>query len=89
MPFFLIVFQTNICIRKRFGAKEVKMETRTLGSNLEVSAPGFGWMNIAWAYGSRTNKEDAVRLVRAPEALIAAHDICMRIRLPSVEIRSG
>jgi aryl-alcohol dehydrogenase-like predicted oxidoreductase len=41
------------------------METGTLGSNLEVSAPGFGCMNIAWAYGLTTNKEDAVRLFRA------------------------
>jgi aryl-alcohol dehydrogenase-like predicted oxidoreductase len=41
------------------------METRTLGSNLEVSALGFGCMIIAWAYGPRTNKEEAVRLFRA------------------------
>lgn len=42
------------------------MQKRKLGkSNLEVSAIGFGCMDIAWAYGPRTNKEDAVRLIRA------------------------
>jgi len=30
-----------------------------------VSALGFGCMNIAWAYGPRTERPDAVRLIRA------------------------
>ena len=49
------------------------METRALGSNLEVSALGFGCMNIAWAYGPRTNKEEAVRLLRAAWRWVSAH----------------
>jgi aryl-alcohol dehydrogenase-like predicted oxidoreductase len=39
------------------------MQKRKLGnSNLEVSALGLGCMNIAYAYGPRTNKRDAIRL---------------------------
>ena len=38
------------------------MQTRTLGSSLEVSAPGVGCMNIAWACGPGIKKEDAIRL---------------------------
>lgn len=42
------------------------MQKRKLGkSNLEVSAIGFGCMDIAWAYGPRKSKEDAIRLFRA------------------------
>lgn len=42
------------------------MQTRQLGKgNLQVSAIGFGCMDIAWGYGPRANKEDAVRLIRA------------------------
>jgi aryl-alcohol dehydrogenase-like predicted oxidoreductase len=41
------------------------MQKRKLGnSGLEVSAIGFGCMNIAWAYGPSTNKKDAVQLIR-------------------------
>lgn len=36
---------------------------RKLGS-LEVSSLGFGCMNIAWAYGPRTEKKDAIHLIR-------------------------
>jgi aryl-alcohol dehydrogenase-like predicted oxidoreductase len=38
------------------------MPRRKLGGTLEVSALGLGCMNIAWAYGPRTNKKDAIRL---------------------------
>jgi len=38
---------------------------RKLGGTLEVSALGFGCMNVAWAYGPRTERKDAVRLIRA------------------------
>lgn len=37
---------------------------RRLGQ-LEVSALGFGCMNIAWAYGPPTDHQEAVRLIRA------------------------
>jgi aryl-alcohol dehydrogenase-like predicted oxidoreductase len=37
---------------------------RKLGS-LEVTALGFGCMNIAWAYGPQTERKKAVELVRA------------------------
>lgn len=41
------------------------MQKRKLGkSNLEVSAIGLGCMDIAYAYGPRTNKKDAIRLFR-------------------------
>ncbi len=39
-------------------------ERRKLGS-LEVSALGFGCMNIAWAYGPPTDRQQAVKLIRA------------------------
>lgn len=37
---------------------------RRLGS-LEVSALGFGCMNVAWAYGPPIDRQDAIRLIRA------------------------
>lgn len=41
------------------------MQMRTLGNGgLVVSALGFGAMNIAYAYGPRTDKADAIRLFR-------------------------
>jgi aryl-alcohol dehydrogenase-like predicted oxidoreductase len=40
------------------------LKTRRLGS-LEVSALGLGCMNVAWAYGPPTSKEQAVKLIRA------------------------
>lgn len=46
--------------------KQVKtMPRRVLGESLEVSALGFGCMEIAYAYGPRTNKKDAIRLFQA------------------------
>ena len=41
------------------------MTSRKLGGTLEVSAIGFGCMDIAWAYGARKSKKDAVELFRA------------------------
>lgn len=40
------------------------MDKRILGKGLEVSALGFGCMNIAWAYGPPTDKAKAVKLIR-------------------------
>ena len=37
---------------------------RRLGS-LEVSALGFGCMNVAWAHGPPIDRQDAIRLIRA------------------------
>src|SRR4051812_8199146 len=37
---------------------------RKLGS-LEVTALGFGCMNVAWAYGPQTERTKAVELIRA------------------------
>lgn len=44
-----------------------RLPRRMLGS-LEVSALGFGCMNIAWAYGDPPSREDSIALIRA------AHD---------------
>jgi aryl-alcohol dehydrogenase-like predicted oxidoreductase len=42
------------------------MRKRTLGrSGLEVSALGLGCMNLNWAYGPATDRQSAVRLIRA------------------------
>ena len=41
------------------------MPRRKLGASLEVSTLGFGCMNVAYAYGPRTNKKDAIRLFHA------------------------
>jgi aryl-alcohol dehydrogenase-like predicted oxidoreductase len=38
---------------------------RKLGGRLEVSGLGFGCMNIAWAYGPPTERQQAVKLIRA------------------------
>src|SRR4051812_47427691 len=43
--------------------KNGSLPKRKLGS-LEVTALGFGCMNIAWAYGGPTQREKAVRLIR-------------------------
>lgn len=44
--------------------KSTKMKTRKLGQ-LEVTELGFGCMNIAWAYGGPTPKDEAVKLIRS------------------------
>jgi len=42
------------------------MQKRTLGkSGLEVSALGFGCMNFAWAYGPPTDRQQAIKVIRA------------------------
>jgi aryl-alcohol dehydrogenase-like predicted oxidoreductase len=42
------------------------MKTRTLGkSGLEVSALGLGCMGLSFGYGPATDKQDAIRLIRA------------------------
>lgn len=48
--------------------------TRKLG-DLEVTALGFGCMNIAWAYGNPPSREDSIKLIqRAYEAGIRFFD---------------
>lgn len=42
------------------------MQNRKLGkSNLEVSALGLGCMNFAWAYGPPTDRQHAIKVIRA------------------------
>src|SRR5688572_7121312 len=45
-------------------AQRSEMGKRRLGS-LEVSELGFGCMNFVWAYGSATDRQDAIKLIRA------------------------
>jgi len=40
------------------------MEKRTLGSNLEVSSLGLGCMGLSFGYGPKTDRGDAIRLLR-------------------------
>jgi len=42
------------------------MQKRTLGkSNLEVSSLGLGCMGLSYGYGPATDKEEAIKLIRA------------------------
>ena len=41
------------------------MNTRTLGQNLNVSALGYGAMGLSHSYGQPTEKEAAIRVIRA------------------------
>ena len=41
------------------------MNTRTLGADLTVSAVGLGCMGFSHAYGAPTEKNDAIRSIRA------------------------
>ena len=41
------------------------MKTRTLGSGLEVSALGFGCMGLSFGYGPATEKQAAIKIIRA------------------------
>ncbi|HTY87499.1 MAG TPA: aldo/keto reductase [Candidatus Acidoferrum sp.] len=41
------------------------MKTRTLGQNLEVSALGFGCMNMSFGYGPAADKTEAIKVIRA------------------------
>jgi len=38
---------------------------RKLGGTLEVSALGLGCMNFAWAYGPSTDRQHAIKVIRA------------------------
>jgi aryl-alcohol dehydrogenase-like predicted oxidoreductase len=41
------------------------MQKRKLGKNgLEVSALGFGCMNVAWAYGPPIDRQQAIKVIR-------------------------
>lgn len=46
------------------GVSAPRLARRRLGA-LEVSALGFGCMNVAWAYGPTTERSAAVKLIRA------------------------
>jgi len=41
------------------------MEKRKLGKDLEVSAIGLGCMGLSFGYGAATDKNDAIKLIRA------------------------
>ncbi len=42
------------------------MQKRTLGNNgLEVSAMGLGCMGLSFGYGPATDRQQAIRLIRA------------------------
>jgi aryl-alcohol dehydrogenase-like predicted oxidoreductase len=41
------------------------MQMRTLGDNVEVSALGLGCMNLNWAYGPATDRQEAISLIRS------------------------
>ena len=44
------------------------MNTRTLGADLTVSAEGLGCMGFSHAYGAPTQRDEAVRAIRAAAA---------------------
>ena len=48
---------------KEPGTKAGELTTRKLGA-LEVTAMGFGCMNLAWAYGPPMDEKRAIQLVR-------------------------
>jgi aryl-alcohol dehydrogenase-like predicted oxidoreductase len=41
------------------------MEKRILGNGLEVSALGLGCMGLSFGYGPATEKQEAIKLIRA------------------------
>src|SRR5437899_2886097 len=41
------------------------MQTRTLGTDLEVSALGLGCMGMSQSYGNRPERADSIALIRA------------------------
>lgn len=45
--------------------REIPQPARRRLGQLEVSSLGFGCMNIAWAYGPPTDRQHAIRLIRA------------------------
>src|SRR6478609_5358454 len=44
---------------------EKQMQKRTLGSNLEVSALGYGCMGLSHAYGPATERQEGISIIRA------------------------
>jgi aryl-alcohol dehydrogenase-like predicted oxidoreductase len=44
--------------------RDIKMQTRTLGQGLKVSAIGLGCMGISASYATKLSKEDGVKLIR-------------------------
>jgi aryl-alcohol dehydrogenase-like predicted oxidoreductase len=46
-------------------SKEKEMQKRKLGSNLEVSALGFGCMGMSFSYGQPKNQQEMISLLRA------------------------
>jgi aryl-alcohol dehydrogenase-like predicted oxidoreductase len=42
-----------------------KMQKRTLGNNLEVSAVGLGCMGLSFAYGPATDTQEGIGLIRS------------------------
>ena len=50
------------CFRILKGCRE--MNKRKLGKSLEVSDIGFGCMGLTHAYGTATERKEAVRLIR-------------------------
>ncbi|UMY66575.1 MULTISPECIES: aldo/keto reductase [unclassified Flavobacterium] len=64
----------NTLLANAFHQIKPTMDTKPTGSNglttrklgtLAVSELGFGCMNIAWAYGNPTPKEDAIRVIQS------------------------
>src|SRR6186713_3676772 len=43
----------------------MQMQTRRLGSNLEVSAIGFGCMGISFGYGQPAGRAEGIAIIRA------------------------
>src|SRR5260370_18980249 len=63
------IWQTSRYYRLKTGSSRHKgdiMEKRILGkSGLEVSALGFGCMGLSYAYGPATEKQEAIKVIRA------------------------
>src|SRR5215510_9586540 len=52
------------CTKNAIRKDARKMQKRTLGSNLEVSALGLGCMGLSFGYGPATDKQQAISLIR-------------------------
>jgi aryl-alcohol dehydrogenase-like predicted oxidoreductase len=63
------IWETSRYYRLKTGSSRHKgdiMEKRILGkSGLEVSALGFGCMGLSYAYGPATEKQEAIKVIRA------------------------
>src|SRR5579875_401215 len=53
------------CRRTRLRKGIDPMKKRTLGKSLQVSEIGFGCMGLSFSYGPPTEKQDAIRVIRA------------------------